>query len=163
MRISVSCHPTLNHHWAKISKLENDCERPVSVHWAKELCDSWDAYSLVAEYEGRVVGWAMWRRDQNALLLLRIAVHPDFRRRGVGRQLVEEIKRKLRGRVKVIRTLVRETNEDAVRFFTSKEGYGGLGFRGIGVSKGSTEALFNEIVDDYKLEFNLLETRKGSS
>jgi hypothetical protein len=47
---------------------------------------------------------------------------------------------------------VRETNDDAWRFFTSKEEHGGVGFKGVGVERFSKE---DETVDDWKFEYRL--------
>ncbi|TWT30685.1 ribosomal protein S18-alanine N-acetyltransferase [Blastopirellula retiformator] len=75
----------------------------------------------------RVVGFMIYELQRNHLHLLKFAVHPDYRRRGVGHQLVTKLTRKLASRRSHVLTEVRETNLDAQRFFRSK------GFRAISV------------------------------
>jgi ribosomal-protein-alanine N-acetyltransferase len=43
---------------------------------------------LVVTAGGRVRGYALFRRRRRSLLLIRAAVHPDARRRGLGRELL---------------------------------------------------------------------------
>lgn len=86
-----------------IVAVENACwERP----WLNRVLTSQElrryvreatATLLVAECNSGLVGWAILepsaRPHGRQLILMRAAVHPDQRRHGVGRQLVEECKR----------------------------------------------------------------------
>ncbi len=78
---------------------------------------------LVAEYKKRVVGFVIYELRKKRLYIVDLAVHPEFRQRGVGRQLVqerqliEEIGRKWR--CTKIRINVRETNLGAQFFFAA--------------------------------------------
>lgn len=75
---------------------------------------------LVAEVNNRVVGYIIgvirWRIIGH---ILSIAVHPEFRRRGIGSKLLmeEELMMKSKG-VKVVRLEVRKSNEPAIRMYT---------------------------------------------
>ncbi len=75
---------------------------------------------LVAEGEGRLVGsvlggWDNWRGH-----IYRLAVHPEFRRRGLARKLTEEIERRLRARgARRIYALAATKQEMGVRFWES--------------------------------------------
>jgi len=75
---------------------------------------------LVAEMEGRLVGsilggWDNWRGH-----IYRLAVHPEFRRRGLARALTNEIEKRLRIRgAKRIYALASTKQEMGVKFWES--------------------------------------------
>ncbi len=83
---------------------------------------------MVAEYEERVVGFMIYELHKNRLHILNFAVHPDFRRRGVGSQMTAKLAGKLsQQRRNRIQLEVRETNLAAQLFFRE------AGFRAISV------------------------------
>ena len=94
----------------------------------------------VAEWDQRVVGVMVYELDSGVLRLLSVAVHPDFRRRGVGRRMIGELTgrvelptshhRRLRG----ISLEVLETNLAAQYFFHA------CGFRAMAVLRDFYEA-----------------------
>jgi ribosomal-protein-alanine N-acetyltransferase len=65
---------------------------------------------IVAEHGGRVVGFMVYEVERTHYRLLKLAVAPDFRRRGAGRQLVARLVGRLGGRRNRIVADVRETN-----------------------------------------------------
>lgn len=73
---------------------------------------------LVAEAEGRIVGAVMGGFDGRRGLVYHLAVEPAFRRRGVGKLLMDELEARLRARG-CIRAylLVTPDNESAMRFY----------------------------------------------
>jgi ribosomal-protein-alanine N-acetyltransferase len=71
---------------------------------------------VVAEHNDRIVGFMVYDGDHAKLQLLTLAVAPEFRRRGVGAQMVAKLIRKLAGEQTRILTEVRETNLPAQMF-----------------------------------------------
>ena len=155
-RVAVSCHPVLARHWRDIVELEKDYERPLDVRWVKKTVHDQRAYAFVAEFDGMVVGWCLWKRDDLGIELLHLVVDRRYRRMSVGRQIVDELKRRLTTKARRIVAMVRETNDEAIAFFSSKEEYGGIGFKGVGVVRFSREAYEDEpYVDDYQFEYTI--------
>ena len=73
---------------------------------------------MIAEHSERVVGFMIYELHRNRLHVLNFAVHPDFRRRQVGTQMVRKLVTKLSPqRRSRIMLEVRETNLDAQLFF----------------------------------------------
>jgi len=73
---------------------------------------------MVAESEGRVVGFMIYELNKSQLHVLNFAVRPDARRRGVGMQMIEKLVGKLSQQRRTRVTLeVRETNLAAQVFF----------------------------------------------
>ena len=100
---------------------------------------------MVAEHQERVVGFMIYELHRNRLNVLNFAVHPDFRRRGVGAQMVGKLANKLihQRRTRIL-LQVRETNLDAQLFFRS------AGFRAISVLRDYYE---DTTEDAYLMEY----------
>ena len=83
---------------------------------------------MVAEYDEQVVGFMIYELHRTRLHVLNFSVADDFRRQGVGRQMVEKLATKLspQRRTRVLLE-VRETNLQAQLFFKA------LGFRAVSV------------------------------
>ena len=83
---------------------------------------------MVAEQNERIVGFMIYELHRNRLHVLNFAVHPKFRRQGVGGQMLKKLVGKLspqrRNRVMLE---VRETNLGAQLFFKA------LNFRAVSV------------------------------
>src|SRR5436305_1741123 len=66
---------------------------------------------MVAEYGERVVGFMIYELYKNKLQILDFAVHPEFRRQSVGRQMVVKLVSKLSSHRRTRITLsIRESN-----------------------------------------------------
>jgi len=86
--------------------------------------------SLVAEDEGLIVGFLSGMAVVDEFRLHNIAVHPDFRGRGVGRRLIEAVESLCRQRdFQRILLEVRKDNEVARRLYQD------LGFEAAGTRK----------------------------
>src|SRR5690348_7870597 len=73
---------------------------------------------MVAEHGEQIVGFMIYELHRNKIHVLDFAAHPEFRRRGVGRQLVAKLVGKLSSqRRNRIALYVRETNLAAQLFF----------------------------------------------
>ena len=77
--------------------LSEECYENTMGPFARQL--SWDSdLIMVAEEEGDLVGALIGTIDQNQGCIYRIAVHPDYRRRGVGKKLVEAMEQRFQQR-----------------------------------------------------------------
>jgi ribosomal-protein-alanine N-acetyltransferase len=73
---------------------------------------------MVAEYGERIVGFMIYELHRNKIHVLDFACHPEFRRQGVGRQMVAKLVGKLSNqRRSRIALFLRETNLSAQLFF----------------------------------------------
>jgi [ribosomal protein S18]-alanine N-acetyltransferase len=79
---------------------------------------------LVLVDEDAIVGYALTERRGDQLLLVKMAVHPDHRRRGHGGRLLREVERLARRSPAItqIRLHVRESNAAALALYL-KHGY----------------------------------------
>lgn len=86
---------------------------------------------MVAEYEDRVVGFMIYELHKSRIHVLNFAVTPDFRRSGVGSQMIAKLTAKLSSQRRSRIVLeVRETNLPAQLFFREN------GFRAVSVLHG---------------------------
>ena len=77
---------------------------------------------MVAEHGEKVVGFMIYELHKNKLHILNFAVHPAWRRMGVGAQMVAKLISKLSSHRRTRITLeVRETNLPAQLFFQKQE------------------------------------------
>ncbi len=73
---------------------------------------------MVAEMNERVVGFMIYELHKSKLHIMNFAVHPDYRRQGIGRQMIAKLVGKLSSHRRTKITLaVRETNLHAQVFF----------------------------------------------
>jgi ribosomal-protein-alanine N-acetyltransferase len=83
---------------------------------------------MIAEHDDRVVGFMVYELNKARIQVLNFAVHPAFRRRGVGTQMIAKLMGKLSSQRRTRLVLeVRETNLPAQLFFRT------CGFRAISV------------------------------
>lgn len=100
---------------------------------------------MVAEHDECVVGFMIYELHRSRLHILNFGVASEYRRRGVGQQMVEKLIGKLSNqRRRRILLEVRETNLDAQLFFRD------LGFRAISVLRDHYD---DTVEDAYLMEY----------
>ncbi len=76
------------------------------------------AIYLVAELEGRIVGSVLGTHDGRKGWINRVAVHPDHRRKGIARRLVEAVeKRCLELGIEIFAALIEDWNDVSMKVF----------------------------------------------
>ncbi len=85
---------------------------------------AWDSeLVMVAESEGRVIGVIVGTIDGNRAYFYRLAVHPEFQKRGIGRLLVESLEQRFRAKgVRDVYIMINQDNRQVIPF------YSGLGY-----------------------------------
>jgi ribosomal-protein-alanine N-acetyltransferase len=105
---------------------------------------------MVAEYGERVVGFMIYELHKNRLHVLDFATHPEFRRQGVGHQMVAKLVGKLSSHRRTrIALSVRETNLAGQLFFRVQ------GFRAMEVVR---EHYMDTAEDAYVMQYLLDES-----
>ena len=101
------------------------------------------------KWQDTVAAFMVYELHQKSLKLLNLAVHPDYLRRGVGKQMIWRMADKLSPqRRESIDTLIRETNVGAQKFFAA------CGFRVSGIER----TPFDDCEDDgYRMVYRLRE------
>ena len=124
--------PMSTAHLDEIAELERIC---FSVPWsrkmlAEELDNACSAFLAAVDETGRVVGYAGLMVVLDEGYITNVAVHPDFRRRGIAQKLLDVFENFARGNKLAFLTLeVRESNYGAIAL------YGSRGYRGVGRRK----------------------------
>lgn len=111
---------------------------------------------MVAEHDDRILGFMLYELHRNRLHLLNLAVHPDYRHRDVGTQMVAKLVNKLseQRRTRIVLE-VRETNLDAQLFFHA------LGFRAVEVLRDFYEEQYPP-EDAYRFQYHVNQTKECS-
>lgn len=103
--------------------LSEECYENTMEPFSRQL--AWDSdLIMVAEEDGEIVGVLIGTIERNHGCYYRIAIHPDYRRRGIGKALVSAMEQRFQLR-KVSRILVAgdEHNAAAMPFYEAM-GYG---------------------------------------
>jgi len=102
---------------------------------------------MVAIHQEQVVGYMLYELLKSKLHILNFATSPEFRRCGVGSQMVEKLRLKLTQQRRTgLFLTIRESNLVAQLFFRSQK------FRATNVLRGYYE---DTGVDGYRFEFDL--------
>ncbi len=127
-------HKILNlgpEHITQLRVLESLC---FEYHWSEEQfrigLEKKAFYVLGYEEQGILVGYLAYSIVLGEMEVLNLGVHPDFRRRGIGKALMLTLLQKCR-EMEINRGLldVKETNHPAIALYES------LGFRKVGIRK----------------------------
>lgn len=89
------------------------------------------ARSIVAETDGRIIGYVLYWLLPGSIDIHNIAVHVDFRRRGLGRRLLEKVVSEAR-----LRSIYQVTLEVRKSNLTAQKLYESVGFVATGIRKG---------------------------
>jgi ribosomal-protein-alanine N-acetyltransferase len=102
---------------------------------------------MVAEHEGRVVGFIVYETPKGRMLVTNIAVDPEFQRHGIARQMIQKLVAKMvyQQRYKIA-IEIRETNLPALICFRA------LGFKSTTIIKNSYDT---QSEDAYVLQYRL--------
>ncbi|MBE6974721.1 MAG: ribosomal-protein-alanine N-acetyltransferase [Ruminococcaceae bacterium] len=118
-------------HVAQVAALEKLCfADPWSENSIRSEVDNVLALWMVAMEDDRVVGYVGSQTVCGETDMMNIAVHPDYRRRGIAESLVDVLIRELKNRGSICLTLeVRASNAPAIGLYEK------LGFREVGLRK----------------------------
>jgi len=95
---------------------------PKEYFW--ELSKKWPDGFLVAKLDREIVGYAIGEKDKDSGLIISVAVKKEWRRRGIGKRLVEKLLENFKKEgMKIVFLHVREENREAINFYQA------LGFR----------------------------------
>jgi len=106
-----------------LARMRNAAKVGRATHW-QVLQSGFPLGGLVWEQDGRLVGnlslIPFWHRGRALYLIANVAVHPDYRRRGIARQLTEAALEKARRRfASEVWLHVRDDNPAAFALYTS--------------------------------------------
>jgi ribosomal-protein-alanine N-acetyltransferase len=89
-----------------------------------ELSKRWPEGFLVARIDRETVGYAIGEKNKDSGLIISIAVKKEWRRRGIGRKLIEKLLENFKKEgAKIVFLHVREENKEAINFYRA------LGFK----------------------------------
>ena len=134
--------------FAPVLAIEETCfEFPWTEQEFRQCLQQPNCLGMVAEHEGRIVGFVIYETPKNRIFVTNIAVDPEFQRHGIARQMVQKLVSKMiyQQRHKIA-IGIRETNLPALLCFRS------LGFRASTMLKNFYE---NQSEDTYILQYRL--------
>lgn len=130
-KITVHIRWMIRRDMPEVLEIENHsfsepCDEDWFIRHLRERC----CIGQIAEFEERVIAFMIYELRKDNLAMKTLAVHRDFRWKGVGRQMIDKLKGKLSPqRRKSIVTRVSETNLAALMFLKA------IGFRATGVAE----------------------------
>jgi ribosomal-protein-alanine N-acetyltransferase len=118
-QLALSIRWIIRRDWPEVLAIENQCfQFPWDEDAFIRCMRQRNNIGMVCERDEKVIGYMAYGLEKHSLNLLNVAVHQDWRFKGVGRQMVRKLITKLSGdRRSKICVLIRETNVDAQLFF----------------------------------------------
>jgi len=134
--------------FAQVLAIEQACfEFPWTEEEFLQCLQQPNCLGMVAEYEGRVVGFVIYETPKNRIFITNIATEPEFQRHNIARQMIQKLVTKMiyQQRHKIA-IEIRETNLPALLCFRA------LGFRVAMIRKNFYE---DQSEDAYVLQYRL--------
>ena len=144
--ISVQVRWMVRRDFSQVLAIEQACfEFPWTDEEFRRCLQQPNCLCLVAEHEGRIVGFVVYETPKNRIFIANIAVAPEFQRHNIARQMIQKLVSKMlqQHRHKII-IEIRETNLPALICFRA------LGFRVSTILKNFYE---NQNEDAYVLQY----------
>ncbi|MDO4584009.1 MAG: GNAT family N-acetyltransferase [Planctomycetia bacterium] len=109
-------------------------EKPWSAAELVRILSHPHCAGMVVEYDSQVIGFIIYELQEFAFRIWNMAVLPEFRRQGVGSQMIARLACRLASHSrKQIRIAVRESNLPAQLFFRA------LGFQAVSIQRAANE------------------------
>ena len=146
--IQVQVRWMVRRDFAQVLAIEETCfEFPWTEQEFRQCLQQPNCLGMVAEHEGRIVGFVVYETPKNRIFVTNIAVEPEFQRHGIARQMIQKLVTKMiyQQRHKIA-VEIRETNLSALLCFRA------LGFRAATILKNFYE---NQSEDAYVLQYRL--------
>ena len=146
--IQVQVRWMVRRDFAQVQTIEHVCfEFPWTEEEFLHCLHQPNCLGMVAEHEGRVVGFIVYETPKNRIFITNIATDPEFQRHGIARQMIQKLVTKMiyQQRHKLA-IEIRETNIPALLCFRA------LGFRTAAVRKNFYE---DQSEDAYVLQYRL--------
>jgi ribosomal-protein-alanine N-acetyltransferase len=134
--------------FAQVLAIEETCfEFPWTEQEFRQCLQQPNCLGMVAEYDGRVVGFIVYEAPKGRMLVTNIAVDPEFQRHGIARHMIQKLVSKMiyQQRHKIA-IEIRETNLPALLCFRA------LGFKSVTILKNFYD---NQSEDAYVLQYRL--------
>ncbi len=108
---------------------------------------------MVVEYQNRIIGYIVYETLDDAFVIRNVAVLPEFKRKGVGSQMIARVAcRLMRGVRNMMMLSVQESNLEAQLFFRS------LGFKAINIRHAEAEHEEDSYIMQYRHHTRVLPT-----
>jgi len=146
--IQVQVRWMVRRDFAHVLAIEQECfEFPWTAEEFLQCLQQPNCLGMVAEHEGRIVGFVIYETPKSRIFVTNIATDPEYQRHGIARQMIQKLVTKMiYQRRHKIGIEIRETNLPALLCFRA------LGFRTALIRKNFYE---DQSEDAYVLQYRL--------